>query len=252
MKKIVRLNTKPSKPDVRDLAYKPTNIQLPEMVDLREYDSKVEDQRNLGSCTANAITSGYEVMVRILYPQQFKELSRLFCYYHSRLFSNELNEDAGSYIRDGLKSIKNYGICTEDLWPYVIDKFNSQPYPICYLDGSKRKIIAYNALYTNDEVKEVLAGKRPVVACIEIFYDFPYITKNDPYVPMPEFFTYSLGNHAILIMGYDETKQAFLIKNSYGVEWGDNGYAWIPYEYLESYGCERWCFDINNQGYSST
>ncbi|MGA1048563.1 MAG: C1 family peptidase [Minisyncoccia bacterium] len=247
LKPIIRLNARPSKPDSRDLVYNSTFVTLPNSIDLRQYDSNTENQDNLGSCTANAITSGYEVVVKILYPEQFKELSRLFVYYHSRLFSDELDSDAGSYIRDGLKSIKNYGVCSEELWPYDIIKFTDQPYPRCYLDASKRQVSSYNILFTNDEIKDVLASKRPVVVGIEIFKNFDDVTKEKPFVSMPDYLTYSLGNHAVLIMGYDNTLNCFLIKNSYGVNWGDQGYAWIPYEYISLYAGERWCFDISNQ-----
>lgn len=252
MEKIVRLNTKPSKPDTRDFIYKPTNVSIPTMVDLREYDSKIENQGNLGSCTAVAITTAYEVMVNIRYPEYFTDLSSLFVYYHSRLFSDEIDQDAGSYIRDGLKSVKNYGACSEDLWPYMTESFDKQPFPKCYLDASKRKISEYNILYANYEIKEILAGKRPVVACIEIFYDFLQVGKENPYVSMPGPFTYSIGNHAVVIMGYDDINKNFLIKNSYGKEWGDNGYAWLPYDYVTMYSCERWCFDINHQSTTVT
>lgn len=247
MRVIVRLNSKPSKPDDRDFVYKAKNVSLPDMVDLRKYASKIEDQGNLGSCTGNAITTAYEVMVNKLYPESFTELSSLYVYYHGRLFSDDLDNDAGAYIRDGLKSVKNYGVCSEELWPYMIEKFSVQPYPRCYLDASKRKITEYNILYTNDEIKEILAGERPVVVCIELFYDFPNIQKDDPYVKMPDRFTYSIGYHAVTLMGYDDSKECFLLKNSYGNQWGDNGYAWIPYDYITEYACERWCFDINYQ-----
>jgi C1A family cysteine protease len=245
--KIVRLNNKPSKPDSRDIVYVPKNVQLPESISLKEYAGNIENQSNLGSCTANAITSGYEIIAKILYPEQFVELSSLFVYYHSRLFSDELDIDGGSYIRDGLKSINNYGVCSQELWPYDITKFTDQPYPRCYLDATKRKITSYSILYTNSEIKEVLVGKRPVVVSMEIFQGFPSITKENPYVPMPDTFTYSLGYHAVLIIGYDDTTRQFLIKNSYGSDWGDNGYAYIPYNYITQHAIERWCFDINNQ-----
>lgn len=246
--KTIRLNTKPSKKDTNDFVYKSTNANIPMSVDLREYDSKVEDQGNLGSCTANAITSAYEIMINIIDPTYHAELSRLYVYYHSRLFSDELDQDSGSYIRDGLKSIKHYGVCTEDLWPYLIENYTNQPRPKCYLDASKRRITEYNILYSNYEIKEILASKRPVVVCIELYNGFANVSEDDPYVPLPKPFDYSMGYHAVVIMGYDELKKHFLIKNSYGKDWGNNGYAWIPYDYITMYSCERWCFDINSQG----
>lgn len=245
--KLFRVNAKPSKPDSRDLVYLPTSISLPDSIDLREYDSRIEQQGQLGSCTANAITSGYEVLVNILYPESFKELSRLYVYYHSRMFADYLDKDAGSYIRDGLKSIKNYGVCTEELWPYYVEDFDKQPQPKCYLDASKRKITSYNVLFTNDEIKEVLAAKKPVVLGMEIFYDFTTVNKDNPNIKMPVTYAFSLGNHAVLVMGYDDSTSSFLIKNSYGVDWGDKGYAWLPYDYVENFSVEKWCFDINNQ-----
>jgi C1A family cysteine protease len=245
--KIVRLNNKPSKPDSRDLVYKFANVEVPELIDLREYDRNIENQETLGSCTASAITSGYEVSVKVCFPDRFMELSRLFVYYHSRLFADNLDSDAGAYIRDGLKSIKNYGVCSEESWPYVIGNYAVQPSPKCYLDASKRKINNYSILYTNEEIKEVLTGKRPVVVSMEIFQEFASVSKENPFVPLPAYFTYSAGYHAVLIMGYDDQTDCFLIKNSYGISWGDNSYAWLPYSYMIRYGFERWCFEINNQ-----
>lgn len=245
--KIFRLNAKPSIKDSRDLVYQSTDTALPVSVDLRKYDSRIEDQETLGSCTANAITSGYEVLVKILYPEKFKELSRLFLYYHSRLFSNELDADNGAYIRDGLKSVKNYGICSEDLWPYNIAKFANQPAPPCYLDAVKRKITNYSTLYTVEEIKNVLANNKPVIVGVEIFLDFLNVSKENPIVKLPSTYTYSSGNHALLIMGYNNETSSFLIKNSFGTSWGDNGYAWIPYTYITEYSFEKWCFDINDQ-----
>lgn len=244
---LVRLNAVPSKLDSRDFTYKYTNKSIPNSISLKEYDSNIENQGNIGSCVANAITSGYEVLVKILYPQNFVELSRLFVYYHSRLFSDNLEQDMGSYIRDGLKSINNYGVCSEELWPYLTSNFSKQPIPQCYLDATKRKITSYNILYTNDEIKEVLASKQPVVLGCEIFTDFKNVSKENPYLPMPEMFTYSLGGHAVLLMGYDDNTEYFLAKNSYGKNWGDDGYVYIPYDYVSIHGFERWCFEISNQ-----
>lgn len=75
-------------------------------------------------------------------------------------------------------------------------------------------------MYTVREIKEILANKRPVVQGIEIFYDFPYMRPDNYRVPLPGQFTYSLGSHAVLIMGYDDSQSSFLIKNSYGKNWG--------------------------------
>lgn len=244
---IIRLNALRYQQDPRDHRYKLKDINLPNEVDLRSFDSRIEDQGFLGSCTAYAVTSAYEVMTKILYPEKFSELSELFVYYHSRLFSDELSQDSGSYIRDSLKSVKNYGVCKDLMWPYLIENFSKQPPPQCYLDAARRKIIDYNILFTNNEIQEILANKQPVILGMEIFYEFFNITKDDPVVKMPGYFAHSSGYHAVSIMGYSTENSSFLIKNSWGNSWGDNGYAWLPYEYVEIYSTEKWCFTINSQ-----
>lgn len=244
---IKKLNILPSKPDDRDHIYVGAKSKIADSIDLREYDSVIEDQGYLGSCVGNAICNAYEVLVKIKYPEKFKELSRLFVYYHSRFFDETLSTDTGSYLRDGIKAVKHYGVCNETLWPYDITKFDDQPPPPCYLDGAKRTITQYEILYTNSEIIEVLSAKKPVVVAIEVFSEFLSLTKDNNVVAVPNGYGYSLGLHAVTILGYNLAKQEFLIKNSWGSLWGDNGYAWVPFSYIENFAFERWCFDINNQ-----
>ncbi len=52
-------------------------------------------------------------------------------------------------------------------------------------------------------------------------------------VPMPGGNEKSLGGHAVLAVGYDDTKQMFLVRNSWGNGWGIGGYFWMPYQYLD-------------------
>lgn len=244
---VIRLNYRPSNPDSRDLVYQTKNLQLPASVDLREFDSRVESQDDISSCVSIALTTAYEVMVRVRYPEKFVELSRLFVYYHSRLFLDEIEQDRGSFLRDGLKSIKHYGVCSEELWPYVADNLAKQPPPPCYLDAAKRTITSYNILFTNNEIREVLSTKQPVVLGMEIFNQIYKIDSKNPIISLPGNVAYSLGYHAVTIMGYSDETNSFLIKNSWGPDWGDKGYAWLPYNYVSTYGSERWCFDIDNQ-----
>lgn len=245
--KIRKLNILPSVPDPRDRVYKAKKSAVSQQIDLRQYDSPVEDQGFLGSCVGSAICTAFELTTRQLYPDRFHELSKLYVYYHSRFFDESIDTDTGSYLRDGLKAAKNYGICTEALWPYDVTKFDAQPTPRCYLDAFNRYITVYETLYTVDEMLEILNAKKPVVIAIEIFDSFLGVNKDDPRVPVPNGYGYSLGLHAVTVVGYNLSKREFLIKNSWGAEWGDDGYAWVPFTYIENFTFERWCFDINNQ-----
>lgn len=236
---------KPSKPDSRDFVYVQNNSTIKPFVDLRKWDSPVEDQGILGSCVGNAIASAYELQVKHLYPDQFVELSRLFIYYNGRLLEGSVDKDTGVYIRDGFKAVKLYGICTEKLWPYHIDKFDDLPTPECYADAVKRKISNYQTLSTLRDMLETLSDDVPIVTGMSVYKSFEFVDKNKPLILMPTKTETSINGHAVCIVGYDLNKHLFLIKNSYGKDWGDQGYGWLPFEYIRTEGFEKWRFDIN-------
>lgn len=240
------LNTLPSPLDSRDYRYRASKSKLREDVDLRLWASEVDDQSTLGSCVGNAIVNAYELLVRRLYPTQFVDLSRLFVYYNGRALDNNINTDTGLYIRNGIKSAANYGLCSEKIWPYNIDNLTVQPSPEAYVDAAQRVITRYETLYTTDEVLEVLSNNRPVVIGMETFADFMDMTAADPVIKLPAYRAYSVGAHAVTLVGYNLTSQQFLVKNSFGTSWGDRGYFYMPFDYM-IYVFERWCFDISSQ-----
>lgn len=242
----------PSRYDSRDYRYSQRKLTISEAVDLREWDSGVEDQSTLGSCVGNAIASAYELMVRRLYPTQFVELSRLFVYYNSRLFDNTLRVDEGTYIRDGLRAAARYGMCTEKLWPYLPSTFDQQPTPECYVDGANRTVTRYETLYIIQEVLDALSDHKPVVTGMPLYSEFLQISPGEAVLAMPSRNAQPIGNHAVVVLGYDLAKQIFLAKNSFGTGWGDAGYFWIPFDYMERYVFERWCFDISSQTINSS
>lgn len=215
---------------------------------MREWDSVIEDQGDLGSCAGNAITNAYELQVRFLYPEKFTELSRLFVYYNSRLLDKSELEDVGAYIRDGMKAVQKYGICSELLWPYDIKKFAIRPTDECYRDGLSRTITQYQSLDTIDEVLSAINDNKPVVIGMTVYDSFNKVSKSDPVIDLPKSTELGTGGgHAMTIVGYDIPKRQLLVKNSFGRGWGDRGYAWLPFDYAESEGFEKWVFDISDQ-----
>ena len=73
------------------------------------------------------------------------------------------------------------------------------------------------------------------------------VSKEDPIVPMPQPDETALGGHSMSVVGYSLLSENFLCKNSFGTEWGDDGYCWLPFEYVRKYAFEKWCFDIPKQ-----
>lgn len=215
---------------------------------MRQWDSLIEDQGDLGSCSGNAITNAYELQVKRLYPDKFTELSRLFVYYNSRLLDNAVMEDQGAYIRDGMKAVQKFGICSEQLWPYNISKFTVRPTDECYSDALSRMITSYQSLDTIDEVLQAINNNKPVVIGITVYDSFNLVSKKNPVIPMPATYEKDTGGgHAMTVIGYDMDKRQFLVKNSYGTDWGDQGYGWLSFDYVEAEGFEKWVFDINDQ-----
>lgn len=245
--KNIFLDVVSSLPDERDYRYAQRKIDLRNSVDLREWDSPVEDQGYVGSCVGNAIANAYELMVLKLYPDRFVNLSRLFIYYNSRLFDNSIKEDIGTYIRDGLKAASKYGVCNEKLWPYIEDKFDDQPTPACYVDAAQRLITRYETLYTLRDMLEVLNDSRPIVVGMYVYDDFISMGQKTSVIKVPNDNESAISAHAVTLVGYDLPNQMFLAKNSFGKDWGDNGYFWITFEYVRTQVFEKWCFDISSQ-----
>ena len=105
----------PDRPDYRDKIYTAIAAppkKLPKKVDLRRGCSRVEDQGQLGSCTANALVGNLEFLERKA-GHRVTNLSRLFVYYNERAMEGMINDDAGAMIRDGVKSLVKLGVCSE-------------------------------------------------------------------------------------------------------------------------------------------
>lgn len=234
--------------DDDDLIYRSNNSKtLRSSVDLRECDTLVEDQQSLGSCTSSALTSAYELMVKMNNPNDYVELSDLFVYYNARLTEGSVDRDAGIYLRTGLEVMKRYGVCQESLWPYDLDKWDDKPSDEAYRDATKRRIKNYQRLLSTYYITEVLNDNKPVVFGIEVYDSFMELDDRISTVSFPSRKEKSQGGHAMCMIGYDLQKRLFLAKNSFGTDWGMKGYCWIPFDYIRQEGYDCWTFDITPQ-----
>jgi C1A family cysteine protease len=227
----------PDLPDHRDLMYSaPARVvtALPPKADLRSKCPPVVDQGNLGSCTANAIGSAHRFNQMKQSQANHFMPSRLFIYYNERVMEGTVNEDAGAMIRDGIKSISKLGVCPEKLWPYQIAKFATKPLAACYKEALKHQAISYQrVLQSLAQMKGCLASGYPFVFGFTVYESFQSaaVAKTGT-VPMPSQGEGVVGGHAVLAVGYDDTKQRFIVMNSWGTGWGAKGYFTFPYGYL--------------------
>lgn len=215
-------------------------------VDLREWDTLIEDQQWLGSCSSTALTSAYELMVKISNPDKYVELSDLFIYYNARVKEGSVDKDNGIYIRSGLEVMKEYGVCEESLWPFDLEKWDDKPSNEAYENAKKRTISNYKKLTSIYYITEVLNDNKPIVFGIEIYDSFMELDESINTVSFPSRKEKSRGGHAMCMMGYDLSKRLFLAKNSFGTDWGMNGYCWVPFDYIKQEGYDCWTFDIES------
>jgi C1A family cysteine protease len=221
-------------------------VEPQSQVDLREWASAVDNQLDLGSCASDAMANAYELQVRRQAPENFVELSRLFVYYNAREIDNSVGQDSGAYLRDVIKAVRDHGICSEQLWPYRVENFAVHPSEASYQDAQSRSLRNYQRLDSVQHMVSALSQERPVIFGMEIYDSFMSVNAENPVVPMPAADESSHSGHAMCMMGYRLPEQQFLSKNSFGTAWGDQGYCWIPFEYLEQHGYDRWVFDIWN------
>jgi C1A family cysteine protease len=162
--------------------------------------------------------------------------SRLFIYYNERVIEDTVNEDAGAQIRNGMKTVAKQGVCPETDWPYIIKKFAVKPSDPCYKTAENHKILSYKRLEQDlNTMKTCLAEGYPFVFGFKIFSGFHKsgVAKTG-IAPLPAQGETVVGGHAVTCVGYDDDKGCFLVRNSWGENWGLEGYFWMPYEYLTS------------------
>jgi C1A family cysteine protease len=236
-REIKRYGWIPDMPDHRDFLYAaPVRFVelLPARVDLRPQCPKiVYDQGEIGSCTGNAIAAAME-FDQIKQKLPAATPSRLFIYYNERAIEGNIQTDAGAQIRDGIKTVASQGACPEKLWPYRIDKFATRPTKAAYASAARHKVVLYQRVNQSlDSLKASLANGYPIVFGFTVYESFESdAVAQTGILPMPEPHEKTVGGHAVLIVGYDDATEQFTARNSWGSAWGNGGYFFMPYAYV--------------------
>ena len=223
------------------VAAKPT-AKLPASVDLSRYCSPIEDQGMIGSCTAQSVVGLLEYLWRLIYGRGI-DASRLFVYKATRNLLGWTG-DTGAFVRSTIKAVRLFGTCPEDYWPYHEGQFDTEPPAFCYSFARNYRTILYYRLQERVEaLRTSLAQGLPFAfgfTCFESLFN-PEVSETGM-IPFPEPGESVIGGHAIMAVGYEHAKKHFIIRNSWGRDWGRGGYGYLPYAYFErGLADDCWC-----------
>lgn len=210
---------------------------------LTEY-TPLSNQKNLGSCVANACADALEILQG--QKGNITQLSRLFLYWNARVAINETNKDDGCFVRDCMNSMTSLGVCTEDIWEYDTTKVFAQPPLRAYREAYVNKFSSYYSINSSgqdriDDIELAVRSNHPVVFATLVNTDFTKAfgsTKIWKNADGP-----AAGYHAIIITGVRDNgpQKEFLIRNSWGDSWGENGHCWFDQSYLtKPYTTDLW------------
>jgi C1A family cysteine protease len=210
-------------------------LGIPSFVDLSVGRlPRVEDQGLIGSCTLNAATSAEEYL-EIKAGRPVTELSRLFAYYATRVWVEHQapGEDGGAEIRDAMKALATFGVCSERSWPYDPAKFSRCPPPEAIVEAKHRTIVTYWRCPRLTSIRVSLALGYPVVGGFSCFESLESDdTTRTGLVKMPADGEPVIGGHAVLFVGYSDRDQLLRFENSWGIGWGERGFGFLPYDYV--------------------
>jgi len=223
---------------------------LPGSVDLRQWCPPVENQRALGSCTAQAGVGMLEYFERKARGKHL-DASRLFLYKATRKLIG-LEGDSGASLRGTAGAMQLFGVPPERYWPYDIEEFETEPPGFCYAFAEKFQSLKYYRLDPPEtspddliaSLKANLASKLPAMFGFTVYSSIEEAQENEGKVSFPQQGDGVVGGHAVMAVGYDDTvsisggllgkdsRGGILFRNSWGRSWGDRGYGWLSYDYI--------------------
>ena len=213
-------------PTAEQIINRPIKYRIPE-------STIVRNQRNLNSCASFSACDCVETETLNNNPAQHVTLSRLFHYYVARKEVNKtFPKDGGMTIRDSLKTMHQVGNALEYAYPYDVTKVNDVPPWGAWVLTNILKIKEYKRLLNLEQIKLAVSKNKPTNAGITIYRNYYDLNKeNNVYVPNKRMSNF--GGHAQMVVGYDDEKQLIELKNSWGGQWGKNGYCFMTYEDFE-------------------
>ena len=204
---------------------------LPSSMDYSTDMPEIGDQGHQHSCVAWATAYAFKGFAEKKENGSNLKFSPSFVY-------NQINngKDQGSFFEDALRVLSQQGASPWDDMPYIESDYTTQPSETVKQKAKPYCIFQWRRINTADmkEVKMFLNAGFPIIIGANVDEGFQAGKRNgsDDYV-WKSYSGKDLGGHAMLVVGFDDSKNAFKVMNSWGRNWGNNGYGWIDYQFFE-------------------
>lgn len=218
---------------------------LPKSADLKKYFPPIKNQGKQGACSSFSLTSVFEYFLNNEAHKK-DDMSEAYVYYNAREIQGDTSIDEGANLYNVIRGMAEKGVCLEELCPYDSSVFDKRPSDEAYEDGKEHTVTAAKDVPVSvDTVKSAINDGYPVVGCFRVFESLQENTSG--YIPMPTDDERSHEEekfHAMVICGYNDKHGHFIVRNSWGTGFGDNGYCYLPYSYLRDSDLTRYAVAI--------
>jgi C1A family cysteine protease len=222
-------------------------VALPPVVDLEPKCPPIYDQQDLGACTSMAAGALSQFQAKKTGHKWYMP-SRLAIYYWTREMEGSVNDDTGATLHDTMQVLVRKGVPHEDLWWYNIEKFAVKPSQKVVTDAGNFRVAKQLAVNQNlHDLRSCIAEGDPFIFGFSVYESFlSNEVARTGVTPMPHTGEEVLGGHAVMAVGYDDRKGMFKVRNSWGKEWGQNGYFWMPYDYVTNFNLSDDFWTLSN------
>lgn len=203
-------------------------------IDLRENFTEIKNQGETNASTDFTLVGIYEYLLKSNKIKEYN-LSEAFIYYNSRKNNETSKDESVSSFQNTISAFKYHGVCLDKYHPYKEIDLNTRPNDEAYLNAENYKITEIKEVNPNiNDMRTALSEGYPIAISLKIYDSFAPNHTGFIFRPTEEEIkSQNYGHHAMIICGYSDEQRVFVVRNSWGEDFGDNGYCYISYSYIE-------------------
>lgn len=227
-------------------------LTIPPSVDMRSFYGPAVNQGSLGACSTFATIALYEGVANRNGDGNRLKLSEAFLFYHSNVATGRVEE--GSNFSEQFEILADKGACRSELFEYSDTDLDSEPDADAVADALEHRLLRalelplertghkFDDMEKNHRlITSALAEGFPVGLSLRIPEKFGSEGPNIGRPTDEDISNDLLSNHAMTIVGYDEQAKFYIVRNSWGAEFGDQGYCYISAAYIDDPDLNNFC-----------